>query len=71
MSRIKSIFTKRLASNKKVNIAYITPDYPYDDFTVALTLMLAENNVQIVEIGVPFSDPLADGPTIQNSKFIL
>lgn len=68
MSRIKSIFAKREADNKKVNIAYITPDYPFDDLTVALTLMLAENNVHIVEIGVPFSDPLADGPTIQNSS---
>lgn len=69
MSRIKSIFDKRLTDGKKVNIAYITPDYPFDDLTVDLTLMLVNNNVQIIEIGVPFSDPLADGPIIQNSSY--
>ena len=69
MSRISSIFKERQAENKKVNIAYITPNWPFDDLTIDLTLLLAENNVQIVEIGVPFSDPLADGPTIQNSSY--
>lgn len=69
MSRIAEIFTRRNNDNKKVNIAYITPEYPFDDITVDLALMLADNNVQIVEIGVPFSDPLADGPTIQNSSY--
>ena len=69
MSRISGIFKERQAENKKVNIAYITPNYPFDDLTIDLTLLLAENNVHIVEIGVPFSDPLADGPTIQNSSY--
>ena len=69
MSRIAEIFAGCQKSNKKVNIAYITPEYPFDDITVDLALMLADNNVQIVEIGVPFSDPLADGPTIQNSSY--
>lgn len=69
MSRISNIFSGRLKKNKKVNIAYFTPEYPFDDITVDLALMLAKNNVQIVELGVPFSDPLADGPTIQNSSY--
>lgn len=69
MSKITEIFKTRMESGKKVNIAYITPEYPVDDITCDLTLMLAENNVQIVELGVPFSDPLADGPTIQHSSF--
>ena len=69
MSKITDIFKNCIESGKKVNIAYITPEYPCDDITCDLTLMLAENNVQIVELGVPFSDPLADGPTIQHSSF--
>lgn len=69
MSKIADIFTKRLRSQKRVNIAYITPEYPFDDITVDLALMLAKNNVQIIELGVPFSDPLADGPTIQHSSY--
>ena len=69
MSRLSEIFAQRASLQKKVNIAYITPEYPFDDITVDLTLMLAQNNVQIVELGVPFSDPLADGPTIQYSSY--
>jgi tryptophan synthase alpha chain len=69
LSRIKNIFENRTQQNKKVNIAYVTPGYPFEDITVDLALLLAGNNVQIVEIGVPFSDPLADGPTIQNSSY--
>ena len=69
MSRITDIFLKRNQNKQKVNIAYITPEYPFAGLTVDLALMLAQNNVQIIEIGVPFSDPLADGPTIQNSSY--
>jgi len=69
VSRITDIFAVRNKNQHKVNIAYITPEYPFDGITVDLSLMLAQNNVQIIEIGVPFSDPLADGPTIQNSSY--
>jgi len=70
MSNIQNIFEHRNKSGKKVNIAYITPEYPFEGITIPLTKMLSENNVQIIEIGVPFSDPLADGPTIQHSSFL-
>jgi tryptophan synthase alpha chain len=69
VSRITGIFNSRIKNQKKVNIAYLTPEYPFAGITVDLALMLSQNNVQIIEIGVPFSDPLADGPTIQNSSF--
>lgn len=69
MSKIKAIFEERKKSGLKVNIAYITPEYPFSGLTMPLAVMLAENNVQIIEIGVPFSDPLADGPVIQKSSF--
>ncbi|KAA3617434.1 MAG: tryptophan synthase subunit alpha [Calditrichaeota bacterium] len=69
MSRIPSIFKRQKTTGEKVNIAYITPEYPFKNITVPLAKMLSENNVHILEIGVPFSDPLADGPTIQHSSF--
>lgn len=69
MGRINTIFKKRNQSGLKTNIAYITPEYPFDGLTVPLCQMLAENNVHIIEIGIPFSDPLADGPTIQKSSY--
>jgi len=69
VSRIAEIFASRNNNQQKVNIAYLTPEYPFDGITVDLALMLSQNNVHIIEIGVPFSDPLADGPTIQNSSY--
>ena len=69
MGNIQFIFEQRNKAGKKVNIAYITPEYPFEGITVPLAKMLSENNVHIIEIGVPFSDPLADGPTIQQSSY--
>ena len=69
MGKIESIFKTRKRNNQKVNIAYITPEYPFAGLTIPLCTMLSENNVQLIEIGVPFSDPLADGPVIQHSSY--
>ncbi|HLD23514.1 MAG TPA: tryptophan synthase subunit alpha [Sulfuricurvum sp.] len=46
-------------------VAYITAGYPDKNFTVDLALALGENGVDILELGVPFSDPVADGPVIE------
>jgi len=46
-------------------VAYITAGYPDKNFTVDLGLALGENGVDILELGVPFSDPVADGPVIE------
>ncbi len=69
MGRTESIFKNKNSKGQKVNIGYITPEYPFAGITVPLACMLAENNVDIIELGVPFSDPLADGPTIQKSSY--
>jgi tryptophan synthase alpha chain len=69
VAKIENIFTKRKSAGQKTNIVYITPEYPFDGLTIPLCKMLSENNVHIIEIGVPFSDPLADGPTIQKSSY--
>lgn len=49
-------------------IAYITTGYPEKSFTIDLALALGENGVDSLELGVPFSDPVADGPLIEKAN---
>ena len=49
-------------------VAYITTGYPYLDFTVDMALALAESGVDTLELGLPFSDPVADGPVIEKAN---
>lgn len=51
-------------------VAYITSTYPEKSFTVDLSLSLGEHGVDILELGVPFSDPVADGPLIEKANHI-
>lgn len=46
-------------------VAYITTGYPEKSFSIDLALALAQNGVDMLELGVPFSDPVADGPLIE------
>lgn len=63
-SRIQSVFEKR-GNNQKVMSLFLTAGYPDPDLTAELILGFEENGADIIELGMPFSDPLADGPTIQ------
>jgi len=49
-------------------VAYITTGYPSLDFTVDMALALAESGVDTLELGMPFSDPVADGPVIEKAN---
>ena len=49
-------------------VAYITTAYPEKSFTVDLALALAESGVDTLELGIPFSDPVADGPLIEKAN---
>ena len=59
---------KKLQENKKLLSIYFTAGYPKLDDTVSIIQDLEKNGVDMIEIGLPFSDPLADGPTIQASS---
>ncbi|RPD94600.1 tryptophan synthase subunit alpha [Aureibaculum marinum] len=59
---------KKLEENKKLFSIYFTAGYPNLDDTVPLIQNLEKAGVDMLEIGLPFSDPLADGPTIQASS---
>jgi tryptophan synthase alpha chain len=50
-------------------VAYITAGYPDINFSADLALALGENGVDSIELGVPFSDPVADGPVIEMANF--
>lgn len=58
----------KLSENKKILSIYFTAGFPNLNDTKSLIKNLAQNGVDMIEIGLPFSDPLADGPTIQESS---
>jgi tryptophan synthase alpha chain len=68
MSRIAATFVKLKAANRKALIPFITAGDPDPAATVPLMHALAQSGADIIELGVPFSDPMADGPTIQRSS---
>ena len=55
---------------EKQLVGYITTGYPDKDFTIDLALSLGENGVDSLELGIPFSDPVADGPVIEAANYI-
>lgn len=59
---------QKLKEDKKLLSIYFTAGYPSIDDTVSIIQNLEKNGVDMIEIGLPFSDPLADGPTIQASS---
>ncbi|WP_299780413.1 tryptophan synthase subunit alpha [uncultured Formosa sp.] len=59
---------KKLQEDKKLLSIYFTAGYPSLNDTVSIIEDLEKNGVDMIEIGLPFSDPLADGPTIQKSS---
>ena len=64
MNRIE----KKLSENKKLLSIYFSAGYPQINDTIPILKELERSGVDMVEIGLPFSDPLADGPTIQASS---
>ena len=51
-------------------VAYITSSYPEKSFSIDLALALGQNGVDSIELGIPFSDPVADGPVIEKANHI-
>ncbi len=70
MSKIKEKFAELEAKNEKALISYIMAGFPNEKATIATVRGLVKGGADIVELGFPFSDPLADGPVIQNASTI-
>jgi tryptophan synthase alpha chain len=68
MSRIAGRFAELKAAGRKALIMFVTAGDPAPALTVPLMHALAESGADILEIGVPFSDPMADGPVIQRAS---
>jgi tryptophan synthase alpha chain len=68
MSRIKSAFERLNGEGRKALIPFITAGDPDVALTLPLMHTLVEAGADIIELGVPFSDPMADGPTIQRAS---
>ena len=64
---ISTVFAEK---NGPVFVAYVTAGYPQKAVTVDVLLKLQSGGADIIELGVPFSDPIADGPAIQESSFV-
>jgi tryptophan synthase alpha chain len=70
MSKIKNKFLDLKSKNQKALIAYVVAGYPSENDTLSAIRGLVKGGADIIELGLPFSDPLADGPVIQNASHI-
>jgi len=67
LTRITSLFENLKRENRKALITYITAGDPAPDRTAGLAAALERGGADLIELGVPFSDPVADGPVIQRA----
>ena len=70
MSRIKEKFSELAAKKEKALISYIMVGFPNERATLSAVKGLVKGGADIIELGFPFSDPLADGPVIQNASTV-
>ncbi len=67
MSRIATTFAQLQKDGRKALIPYVTAGYPFADITPALMHGMVAAGADVIELGIPFSDPMADGPVIQKA----
>ena len=67
MSRIQVTFDKLKGEGRRALIPYVTAGFPYADITPELMHGMVAAGADVIELGVPFSDPMADGPVIQKA----
>ncbi len=68
MSRLAATFEALSKSGRKALVPFITAGDPKPDFTLPMMHAMVEAGVDVIELGVPFSDPMADGPVIQRAS---
>ncbi len=65
--RLKQTFEQKSAQKRPVFVGFVTAGYPTLEATVPVLLGLQAGGADVIELGIPHTDPLADGPTIQHS----
>ena len=68
MSRITKTFSLLKSNNKKALIPFITAGDPSVEMTKKILHQLVDSGADMIELGIPFSDPMADGPVIQRAS---
>jgi len=68
MNRIPKTLDQLRSNGKKALIPYITPEFPFRGITEQMLAEMVNAGADMIEVGIPFSDPLADGTTIQHSS---
>jgi tryptophan synthase alpha subunit len=68
--RLRDLFTSARADGRKLFMPYITGGYPRKEDTVPLLLAMEAGGADVIELGMPFTDPLADGATIQHANHV-
>ena len=68
MSKIQDVFNNLAHRNKKALIPFVTAGDPHPDMTVDILHTLVKSGADMIELGIPFSDPMADGPVIQRAS---
>ena len=66
-SRIPSIFSNNIKKSRKTFISYLVCGDPSKNDTLTAMKIMADSGVDVIELGIPFTDPIADGPVIQKS----
>lgn len=66
---ITEAFARRTRAGRAALVPYVTAGFPHPEATVPTLSAIASAGADVIELGIPFSDPLADGPTIQHSSF--
>ncbi len=69
MNRLKKLFSETRQTGDKLLSTFITAGYPERDSMPGLVSALSEAGADFIEVGIPFSDPIADGPTIQSASY--
>lgn len=67
-AQLRTLFETSKARDHTVFVSFLTAGFPTRDSTVSLMLALQKGGTDIIELGIPFSDPIADGPAIQHSN---
>lgn len=70
MDAIKQTFKRCKEQNRSALVTYVTAGYPKPEDTPNILLALEKGGADVIEVGAPFTDPIADGPTIQTANTV-
>ncbi|KAI4599018.1 tryptophan synthetase [Pestalotiopsis sp. 9143b] len=70
MEGLKQTFKRAKAENRSALVTYVTAGYPKPEDTPNIMMAMQKGGADVIELGVPFTDPIADGPTIQTANTV-